>query len=233
MKKKENIPWGEIMKYRNNNELKSIYEYPVFIHEYPIIYSEMKNDYKILDVGCGEGKFYNEWLLPNGFNGIYIGIDIDPTLPSIVNFPLYSSIKEFKKAGFNIRSFDMLLMLNFPEHLGFEEFYSTVKILNPYIDSDFVIMTPNPRCFDYMFDDPQHKTFFAYEPLYGIMKLFDFPNINIWRGKGLYQIREEQFKKNNNLTHLMEMNEFQRRICIAMGLDWYGNLLVLGERNNE
>lgn len=226
-------PYKEIMKYHNHPEMKMIYDYPTFVDEYTMISSIVMSETKILDFGCGTGKFYNEKLLPSGFMGEYVGIDPDPSLKSIVNFKLYSSIEEFLDAGYNLRYFDMLIMLNSAEHLSLEELYNALKKLNPYIDGNLIIMTPNSKCLDYLFADPTHITFYAYDVLYGIFKHFSFDEIQIWRGKGIYQIREAALKDDPNQIHLREMNEFQRRVCLAMGLDWYGNILLIGERSEN
>lgn len=226
-----NIPWGELMKYRNSQEVGSIYNYPVFKHEFPLIISEIGNKDKVIDFGCGDSKIYNQALLPSGYEGIFVGIDPDPDLLAVSTFPIYATVQEFKEQNFKVREFDTLLMLNSAEHLSAEELYMTLKELNPYIDGKLIIMTPNPKCFDYLFGDPQHKTFYDYQYLYGLFKHFDFPNIKILRGKGIYQIREEAYKQDQRQTHLMEMNDLQRKVSIAFDLDWYGNLLVIGERS--
>jgi len=227
-----NIPYGELMKYRGSIEIKPIYDYPVFQHEYAIIQSMIMRNTNILDFGCGTGKVYNEALLPNGYSGLYVGIDNDPTLKTRVNFPLYDSVDEIIE-NYGLREFDMIFMLNALEHMKVEESYEILTKLNPYIDANILIMTPNSKCFDYMFVDPQHTTFYSHEFLYGLLKHLGFDGIQIWRGKGIYPQREAEFKNNNGLIHFKEMNEFQRKVCLSMSLDWYGNLLVIGERNYE
>ena len=120
------IPWGELMKYRGHPEVSGIYDHPTFTDERVMIDSVVMKITNILDFGCGKGKIYNEILLPSGYKGEYVGIDPDPSLKNIVNFPLYENIEEFLKAGYNLRHFDMLLMLNVAEHLKIEEMYEIV-----------------------------------------------------------------------------------------------------------
>jgi len=223
------VPYGELMKYRN--KLQPIYSYPSFKHEYPLILSELAPKMKIVDFGCGRGNLYNEALLPNNFSGEYVGIDNDPSL--VTNFPLFKDVDEFI-IGRRIREFDALIMLNIMEHMKLEEAYTTIKTLNPYIDNKIIIMTPNPLCFDYMFVDPQHTTFYSYEFLYGLCKHFDFEKVQIWRGKGYHALREDRMRREpNKADEMRSINEFQERICLAMGLDWFGNLLVIGERSDD
>lgn len=224
-------PYGELMKYRH--KLMPIYEYPTFISEYALIGSKMGRGYKVLDFGCGEGKIYNEYLMPLGLDIEYVGIDPDPYLSSRMNFKVFKDVNEFEEENWPARRFDGLLMLNVLEHLSLDEAYDTLTRLNPYIDGNIFIMTPNPQCFDYMFADPEHKTFYTYEFLYGLLMHLDFENIEIWRGKGIYQMREQEFKKNPGLIHLKEMNEFQHKVCLSMGLDWMANLMAVGSRSND
>ena len=224
-------PYAELMKYRH--KLKPIYEYPTFISEYALIGSKMGKNYKVLDFGCGEGKIYNEYLLPLGLDIEYTGIDPAPYLSSRTNFKIFKDVDEFEEETLPARYFDGLLILNVLEHLSLDEAYDTLTRLNPYIDGNIFIMTPNPKCFDYMFADPEHKTFYTYEFLYGLLTHLGFENVEIWRGKGLYQIREQHLKANPQQTYLKEMNEFQHRVCLAMGLDWMANLMVSGSRPND
>ncbi len=224
-------PYGELMRYRH--KLPPIYEFPTFISEYALIGSKMGRGYKVLDFGCGEGKVYNEYLISLGLDIEYVGIDPDPHLGLRTNFKIFKNMDEFEEENLKARHFDGLFMLNILEHLSLDETYDVLTRLNPYIDGDIFIMTPNPKCFDYMFADPEHKTFYTHEFLYGLLKHLNFENIEIWRGKGIYQIREEELKKNPGHVHLKEMNEFQRRVCLSMGLDWMGNLLIVGSRADD
>lgn len=227
------VPYSEIMKYQyDDNAVKQIWDYPVFLHEYAHILHKLGNGYKVLDFGCGMGKIYNEILLPEG-NGVeYVGIDSDTSLKGKTNFPIYT-LDEFKNAGFKSRHFDGLFMFNVLEHLKLDELYNIMTTLNPYIDGDIFILTTNYKCFDYMFNDPQHVTFYPTYVIYGLLKHLGFNKVEMWRGKGIHRIRELQFNQNPKLTHLSEMNEFQKKICLAMGLDWYGNILAIGDRNEN
>jgi hypothetical protein len=225
------IPYSEIMKYQYDEAtIKQIYDYPVFMHEYAHILHKLGKGYKLLDFACGQGKIYNQVLLPEGHDIEYIGIDKDPSLKAIVNFPIYT-LDEFLNAGYKSRYFDGLLMFNIWEHLDIEELYDILIKLNPYIDGDIFILTPNSKCLDYLFSDPQHKTFYQPHVIYGLLKHLDFNKIEIFRGNGTYRIRELQYNQNPKLTYLNEMNEMQKKVCLAMSLDWYGNLLVLGDRD--
>jgi len=221
-------PYGELMSYRN--KLQPIYNYPVFPHEYGIISGHMGNEHKVLDFGCGEGKVRSELLMSLGMDIEYVGIDNDPTLPQKVDFKIYPDIDALEREGIPSRYFNTFLMLNSIEHLTLDDAYDLLIRVNPYINNTIIIMTPNPKCFDYMFADPDHKTFFTHEFLYGLVRHLGFQNVEIWRGKGIYQIREGQFKQDQKQTQLMEMNEMQRKVCIALGLDWMGNILIVGKR---
>jgi len=221
-------PYGALMAYRN--KLQPIYSYPVFPHEYGIIGAHMGNNHNVLDLFCGEGKVRSEFLMSTGMDINYVGIDNDPELPQKIDFKLFPTIDAFEEEGYETRYFNTLLALNAIEHMPLNDTYDALVRLNPYIKNTIIIMTPNPKCFDYMFADPDHDSFYTYEFLYGLLMHLGFSEVEIWRGKGIHPLREEQFRKNPQQTHLREMNEFQRRVCMAMGLDWYGNLLVVGKR---
>jgi len=223
------IPYNEVLKYRYS--IPPLHKLPVFIDEYAMVLSEIAPTMKILDFGCGAGKIYNDVLVPEGFRGEYIGLDIDDSLD--VKFKLYNDIDKLLE-DYDSRYFDVLLMLNIIEHLTLEELFDTLEKLNKLIDGKIIIMTPNPKCFDYMFGDPEHVAFYPHYWLYGILKVFDFEKIKIFRGKGIAQQREAHAKQNPELTAQMKaMNSFQIKVCQAMGLDWYGNLFCIGERSNE
>lgn len=227
-----NIPYGELMKYRGHPEVKPIYNYPIFTDERVVISQIITKECNILDLGCGRGKYYHETLLPMGFKGEYVGIDPDPSLGDI-GFPVYKSVEEFLDAGYNLRHFDILLMLNLIEHLTPDELYEYVWKLNPYIDANIVIMTPNARCFDYMFVDPQHTRFYAHEFLYGFCKHFGYDRVDMWRGQGYHQMRKDRVAQDPSQRQMIEMNSMQQQVCLALGLDWYGNLFLIGERKYD
>ena len=223
------IPYDTILSYRY--KIPSLYQLPVFRDEYAMVLSEIAPTMNILDFGCGNGKIYNDVLLPEGFSGEYVGLDIDESLD--VNFPLFHNIEDLLEE-YGARHFDVLFMLNVIEHLTVEEFFNQMEQINKLIDGKIIIMTPNPKCFDYMFGDPEHVTFYPHYWLYGIAKVFDFDNVKIWRGKGIAQDREREVKQRPEIADQVKaMNEFQRKVCQSMGLDWYGNLLLIGERENE
>jgi len=224
------LPYKEIYKYRQG--FPAIYKFPVFAHEFNIIMPHIGNGYRILDFGCGKGKFYNEKLIPEGIEVEYVGIDIDPSLKHVSSFPIYESLDEFEDAGYKHRYFDGLVMLNIAEHLTSQELYETTTRLNPYIDGDIFIMTPNPFCFDYLFSDPEHVAFYDHSFLYGLLKHLGFNRIDIWRGKGIHHHRQILYNRTKNEDYLRQ-NKLQQEVCIALGLDWYGNILVIGDRYNE
>ena len=223
------IPYGELMKYHNNPEVAQIYDYPVYSDEFTPLLSILMPNTNILDLGCGNGKFYNQSILPMAYEGEYVGIDNDPTLKNVVNFKIFETVDEVVEA-YPPRHFDVLMMYNFAEHVSLEEFYEMVIKLNPLVDANIAILTPNVKCLDYLHNDPQHKSFYPHDFLYGLLKHLDFQNIEIYRGGGYHMLREHHLRAHPEMTHLEEMNDYQRRVCLSMGLDWYGNILMIGER---
>lgn len=225
------VPYGEIMKYRGSPELPHIYDVPVYVDIKSVIRSFVGAEDNVLDFGCGKGWVYHDVLLPSGFKGKYVGIDNDPMALALASFPIYANIQDLAK-DFKAGDFDTLLMMNSIEHFQtVNEMFTVMVELNKYIDGTILIQTPNSLCFDYMFVDPQHKTFFSYEALYGLVKLLDYDKVQMYRGEGIHQIRKDRYKKEpQRYGHFPDMNEFQKKVCMAMGLDWYGNIVAIGKR---
>lgn len=226
-----NIPYGELMKYRGSMELPHLYDIPVYVDIKSLIRSFVGAEDKIIDFGCGKGWIYNDVLLPSGFKGEYVGIDKDPIALALANFEIYEDVDALAEKR-NAGEFDTILFMNSFEHFASaEEMYETVIKLNKFVDGTILIQTPNPACFDYMFVDPTHKTFYSYEFLYGLLKHLDYDKIQLFRGEGTYPSRNARYKENSQkFAHFKEMNDFQRKVCMALGLDWYGNLVAIGRR---
>jgi len=209
------ITYSQIMKY--HNKLPLIWDLPVVPHERVVLINEINPRDRILDLGCGNGWVYRDILLPAGYEGEYVGFDLDTSLTA-KDFKLYHDWNELLREE---ERFDIVLMLNLIEHLDFEYAVNWLEEINSNLmkkKSKIIIMTPNVFCFDYLFKDPQHKTFWPYDALYGLLKALNFENIKIWRCKGYHPLRKG------------EWNRKQIEICKALFLDWYGNILVVGER---
>lgn len=202
-----------------------------FTHEFPIIRQSIGNGYKLLDFGCGRGKIYTEYLEPEGLDVEYVGIDIDKSLD--VKFKLFHSVDEFVEAGYPKRYFDGLALLDVIEHLSHEEMFEILEKLNPYIDGDIFIMTPNAKCLDYLFSDSQHKTIYPLNELINLAKYMGFEIRELRRGKGIYHNRAVALLNDPKRKDIKEIMDMQRQVCTALGLDWYGNILLIGERNSE
>jgi len=225
------IPYEEIMKYYHTGKLPPVQTLPVFRREYDDIEQVVGKGYKVLDFGCGRGLVYTKFLQALPYDIEYVGIDIDPSLKGKVPFPLYESLEEFEDT-YSPRHFDGLFLLDVLEHLSLKEGYDTLARLNKYIDGDIVLMTPNASCLDYIYNDPQHVTIYPSHWIYGLLKHLGFDKIIMKRGKGLHARREQLARENPNQAEQYKvMNESQRQICASMGLDWYGNLLAIGKRD--
>ena len=220
------IPYDSILKYRY--EMPNLYDLPTFSDKYRMVMTQVAKNMNVLDMGCGTGKIYTDVLIPEGFQGEYVGFDPDESLD--VNFPLYHSIDEIVEK-YGARHFDIVLYMNAAEHMTLEDFFNELEKINKLVDGKIIIMTPNPKCLDYLFGDPEHVTFYPHYWLYGILKLFGFDKVDVLRGKGVYQERQKQAQANPQLREQIKaMNDWQVKTCQAMGLDWYGNLMAIGER---
>lgn len=209
------LTYSQVMSF--HNRLKPIWEYPFLQHEYIVLSTEISPNDRVLDVGSGEGKLYKECLLPNGFSGTYVGVDDDVSLRNLP-FKLYKTVDEVIQLE---ERFDVVMMMNFIEHISIDDFLDLMdkvvqNLLKP--QSKIIIMTPNSFSLDYLFKDPYHKTFYAYDVLYGILRGYGFENLQIWRTAGYGWGRSQ------------EWNNKQVEICKALFLDWIANVLVVGVR---
>jgi len=219
------------MGYKYKKGFPEVWSLPIFTNEKPMILSKLGEGYKMLDIGCGMGKIYNEYIKPSGINIEYIGLDTDTSLKGKVNFPIFSSVEELEAAGYPHRYFDGLMMLNLIEHIPLDELYNTLSRVNPYIDGDIFILTANPFCLDYLHNDPEHVAFYTHDVIFGLLKHLDFTFIEIWRGKGVHRMRQLVAKSDPSKKQMaLELNELQIKVCKALGLDWFGNLFVVGDR---
>ena len=229
-----NIPYSDILADYYAGKSPPIQQYPIFLHEYLEIEGIVGDGYKILDYGCGTGNVYTAFLEALPFDIEYVGIDSDPSLKHKVKFPLYNDLEEFLEQDYEARYFDALFMLDFIEHVPLDVGYDILTTLNRFIDGDIVIMTPNPKAVDYVHNDPQHVALYPAHWLEGLLKHLDFPHVTIKRGKGIHRIREIEYNKDRQKNaKYKEFNELQEKVCMAMGMDWYGNLLAIGSRDEE
>ena len=222
------IPYNEVLKYRYT--IPNLYDLPTFRDEYMMVMNEIAPTMKVLDMGCGTGRIYTDVLIPEGFQGEYVGFDPDESLD--VKFPLHHSIDEIVEK-YGARYFDVIIYLNVWEHMTVEELFDELEKINKLVDGKIIVMTPNPKCFDYMFGDPEHVAFYPHYWLYGIAKVFGFDKIKLARGKGVYQDRLREAEASNNpqlKAQVKAMNEWHVKTSQAMGLDWFGNLFMVGER---
>jgi 2-polyprenyl-3-methyl-5-hydroxy-6-metoxy-1,4-benzoquinol methylase len=200
-----------------------------FMHEYNIIRQHVGDGYKMLDFGCGRGKIYEEYFKPEGMDVEYVGIDIDTSLD--VDFPLFHSVDEFIEADYPKRYFDGLALLDVIEHLPHQEMYEVLEKLNPYIDGDIFIMTPNSKCLDLLFSDAQHKTIYPLDELVNLVKHLGFEIKELRKGKGLFHNRSVALLNEPHREDIQKMLDMQRQVCTAIGLDWYANILLIGGRS--
>jgi SAM-dependent methyltransferase len=228
------IPYSDILADYYAGKSPPIQQYPTFLHEYLEIENVVGDGYKILDYGCGSGNVFIQFLQALPFDIEYVGIDPDPSLKGKVSFPLYSSLEEFLEAGYESRYFDGLFMLDFIEHVPLDEGYRILTTVNKFIDGDIVIMTPNSKALDYVLNDPQHVAIYPAHWLKGLVEHLGFEHVEIKRGKGIHRVREIEYNKDRQKNaQYKEFNDLQEKVCMAMGLDWYGNLLVIGSRDED
>ena len=140
---------------------------------------------KILDVGCGYGRFLN-FLKSESFNNItglevgkeqcdfLKGKDIDLIETDLMSFLSNSNEK-----------FDLITMFDVLEHFNKNEILIIVSSLKKRLNKSgiLIIQVPNGEAIfkgGIMYGDFTHETFFTVRSLNQIFKLYDYSKINIY-----------------------------------------------------
>jgi SAM-dependent methyltransferase len=196
------INWHEISKYREQlpsiRRTKRIADYRSFALRY------IGRLDSVLDIGCSDGTYLHDYLLPFGHKGKYVGMDIDTDLS--VDFPLYQSLDEIPDV------FDSVLMFDIVEHEDLSQFLEQLKIISTTLlrpGGKLLISTPNVYSLDNIHTDVTHRTFYPYKDLYSILRFFNFNKISTYRvGK---------------ITNLLHTALFYSTL---INLDFCGNIFV-------
>ena len=167
------------------NELEN--NFNEIVHYSSIIKNNLPKDKnsKILDVGCGYGKFLN-FLKSKSFNNItgleigkeqcnfLKGKDIDLIETDLMSFLSNSNQK-----------FDLITMFDVLEHFNKNEILIIVSSLKKRLNKSgkLIIQVPNGEAIfkgGIMYGDFTHETFFTARSLKQIFKLYDYSKIRIY-----------------------------------------------------
>jgi 2-polyprenyl-3-methyl-5-hydroxy-6-metoxy-1,4-benzoquinol methylase len=210
------LSWKKISSFRS--KLPSIRHFPIvqdskrFIAAY--IASKANS---VLDIGSSDGIFLHEYLRPLGFNGVYVGVDIDPVLKTLkLDFPLFDRLDKVKG------EFDAILMLDVLEHLRIEEALEYLKIAKEKLSSNglLFITTPNVYC-PLIHNDITHITFIPYADLYSLLKEIGFQRIYIYRTTPLFSSKSLNVIKRQIASFVCKL------VYPLLGLDYCTDILVI------
>jgi 2-polyprenyl-3-methyl-5-hydroxy-6-metoxy-1,4-benzoquinol methylase len=167
--------WSQIKKFRK--ELPNIWRLPRIEDYESFALRYIKKTDAVLDIGCGDGRYLREYLLPFGHKGKYVGMDTDNTLS--VDFPLYHSLDEI------IDRFNVVLMFDVIEHLHLKQFFEYIIVIKRLLQSGgrLLISTPNVYSLRYLHKDVTHITFYPHMDLYGILRSLNFRRVSIYRAE--------------------------------------------------
>jgi len=168
-----------------NVKTKPYTDYPKKLIEHLHKMLNMKNNEKILELGCGRGEFINSFI-EKGLDGY--GLDIsDNSKKKFPNIKLnISDIMKEKTLPYEDSKFDYIFSKSFIEHFYdaefiFQEMYRILK-------TNGILLTLTPDWEDnykMFYDDFTHKRPFTLESLKNIHKINNFEIIKIYKFKQL------------------------------------------------
>jgi SAM-dependent methyltransferase len=167
------VHWGEQVQWREkvHQEYPEIWDLRIVRKRLPFILKYLKEGEAVLEIGA-----YNRELggrIKEYYPHIqYKSLDIDPSYQHN-----YTSLEEVKE------EFDMVLLFEVIEHLGFEEGREMVRKIHPILNPGGRVMltTPNTYKPGQYWKDLSHRTAYHYEELGGLFLSEGFELVDICR----------------------------------------------------
>jgi len=141
------------------------------------LWKNLKRCKKVLDIGCGSGRFMITAPKNVNVEGIEI---IDSEIKKCLEKKLKVKKMDIGKMHFQKDSFDGVVMSHVIEHLDNppQILENIRKILKK--DGKIMILTPNfSACYKHFYDDPTHKRPFTKQSLFRVLYDAGFRNITI------------------------------------------------------
>ncbi len=171
--------------FNNFYEIEKQFNAPFYLDSNIKVILPKNKDVKILDIGCGVGRFL-KYLQENGYKNIY-GVEIGKEQNQFLKdkgFDIYQfDIIEFLKN--TKEKFNFVSMFDVLEHFTKEEIVELLPLLKNILNDNgiLVIRVPNGEAMfkgGIMYGDFTHETFFTARSMKQIFNIFGFSKINIY-----------------------------------------------------
>lgn len=171
-----------------------------------LISRHVKNDARILDVGCGYGRNL-EKLQRSGFVNA-MGIDINPEIVAANRVRGFKCI-ELEDLNANLGKFELILMSHVIEHFSPLDLKNFIDTYLDYLVPNGYLIIATPLMSDYFYDDFDHVK--PYHPA-GILQVFGKDNAQIqYYGVNKLELRDLWFRKGRYRLSFFKANYIKTR----------------------
>jgi len=169
----------------SKNEIESLYNSIFYLDENIKVNLPQNKEVKILDLGCGFGRFL-KYLKDNGYKNLY-GVEIGDEQNQFLKDKgfniIQSDIFEFLKN--TNEKFDFITLFDVLEHFTKSEIIELLPLLKNILNDDgiLIVRVPNGEAVfkgSIMYGDFTHETFLTARSLKQIFNLFGFLKVDIY-----------------------------------------------------
>jgi len=171
--------------FKDFDEIEKQFNTPFYLNESVKNVLPQNKDVKILDIGCGFGRFL-KYLKDNGYENIY-GVEIGEEQNQFLKdkgFTIYQAdVIEFLKT--TKEKFDFITMFDVLEHFKKEEIVELLALLRDILNDNgtLVVRVPNGEAMykgSIMYGDFTHEIFFTVKSLKQIFNIFNFSKTEVF-----------------------------------------------------
>jgi 2-polyprenyl-3-methyl-5-hydroxy-6-metoxy-1,4-benzoquinol methylase len=171
--------------FRDFNEIENQFNSINYIDQNIIDVLPNDKKAKILDIGCGFGKWL-KYLKENGYidvNGVEIGEEQNQFLKDKGFNVIKSDIVDFLKT--TNHKYSLITMFDVLEHFRKDEIVELIPLLKNILSDNgiLIVRVPNGEAMykgGIMYGDFTHETFFSARSLKQVFRLYDFGEIDVF-----------------------------------------------------